>query len=231
MKLDKKIAGLISQLEAIVGGNCYNGSSYNGWTREYGSSFRYPVKYVTGEKDNHTWEKTRNQIDETPLAVETATYQFGANELFIGKALVDVLKDLERRYGLDFNKMENQYQENLKKERQEEKKDDKYTRAVIKFLKSQKFRILDDIGHKIYATKDGEAYYINTARRIENTDEKVIAKIGDYATASYSTFCNTDIGDGIPDHVWNVINFQLPPELETLAKEKNIDIVYFDNES
>lgn len=33
-------------------------------------------------------------------------YVFGSNHLFIGKGIYNILSELEKMYGLDFNKME-----------------------------------------------------------------------------------------------------------------------------
>lgn len=35
-------------------------------------------------------------------------YKFGSNELYIGQGLMNVLEYLEDRYGLDFEKLENE---------------------------------------------------------------------------------------------------------------------------
>lgn len=39
------------------------------------------------------------------------SYIVGANYLQIGKGIVDLLEELERRYGLDFNELEKEYQQ------------------------------------------------------------------------------------------------------------------------
>lgn len=43
-------------------------------------------------------------------------YKFGANRLYIGEAIVDLLNTLEERYGIDFNELENQYVQRQNKE-------------------------------------------------------------------------------------------------------------------
>ena len=45
MKLTKKTIELICELEAIIGDECYNPNSYDGWTLEEGRAFRYPVTF------------------------------------------------------------------------------------------------------------------------------------------------------------------------------------------
>jgi hypothetical protein len=37
-------------------------------------------------------------------------YVFGSNHLFIGKGIYNILNELEKRYGLDFNKMEEEFE-------------------------------------------------------------------------------------------------------------------------
>ena len=40
MKLTKKTIQLICELESIIGDECYNPNSFDGWTLEEGCSFR-----------------------------------------------------------------------------------------------------------------------------------------------------------------------------------------------
>ena len=42
----------------------------------------------------------------SPSEIHTMKYVFGSNHLFIGKAIYNILNELEKRYGLDFDKME-----------------------------------------------------------------------------------------------------------------------------
>lgn len=227
MKLDELTVELISRLEYEIGIHCYNANSYNGYTGEWGRSFRYPVQYNVDERET---EKTKNNLPETLLAAQTASYQFGSNKLLIGEAIVSVLNILEHRYNLDFDKLEAEYQEKVRIEEIEKEKDYEYTESVVEHLKNRGFRILDFWSSEILAVKDREAYYINAARRIQNTDKAKIMEIAHYEKCPISTFEDEDIGDGTPDHIWNIVNFELPPEIEALAKEKNINIVYYDIE-
>lgn len=125
MKLQKERISLISDIEYKIGNSCYNGDSYNGWTEEYGCSFRYPIVYETKEEGKvYTW-KTRGKIEWTNRIddsnIKTVCYRFGANELCIGAAIVDVLEMLEERYGIDFNELEKKYEkENNKGDMQKE---------------------------------------------------------------------------------------------------------------
>ena len=103
MRINKRIANLIAQLEYEIGSQCYNPNSYDGYTGEEGCEFRYPV-YV---HQNDTDEKYRYIITNlTPKEINTIKYKFGSNHLFIGKGLINVLKYLEDRYDIDFNELE-----------------------------------------------------------------------------------------------------------------------------
>ena len=42
----------------------------------------------------------------SPSEVHAMKYVFRSNHLFIGKGIYNILNELEKRYGLDFNKME-----------------------------------------------------------------------------------------------------------------------------
>lgn len=113
MNITNQMIELISDIEYKIGCYCYNGNSYNGWTKEYGCSFRYPIYYRTmiGDKavETHTRANIKNR-DITPENLRTVFYKFGSNHLMIGIAVIDVLNILETRYGIDFNAMEETYQ-------------------------------------------------------------------------------------------------------------------------
>ncbi len=115
MKVKKQMIPLISAIEYKIGKSCYNAESYNGWTDEYGCSFRYPIVYeVKDEEDDIHIRKTRLSIESTgdinAENLRTVCYKFGANELSIGGAVVDVLNMLEARYGINFEELEKEYQ-------------------------------------------------------------------------------------------------------------------------
>lgn len=103
MKINQKLTDLICDLEKIIGSECYNGNSYNGYTDEYGASFRYPVWYQNNELKIEC--KTRYKIEKIESSdIEKIYYKFGSNELNIGRGLIRVLAELEKRYGVDFSK-------------------------------------------------------------------------------------------------------------------------------
>ena len=112
MKLTKNMFKVISDLENIIGSECYNPNSYDGWTYEQGKEFRYPVNI---RDKNGDYVKIRSSIMDTPLldkddltaeAIRNMCYRFGSNEMNIGLGLINVLEYLEQRYGLDFNELE-----------------------------------------------------------------------------------------------------------------------------
>ena len=103
MKNTQNIASLIARLEYEIGIECYNPNSYDGYTGVEGRGYRYPVK-VYQNKDMRTYRHMISEI--SPSEIHTMKYVFGSNHLFIGKGIYNILNTLERRYGLDFNEME-----------------------------------------------------------------------------------------------------------------------------
>ena len=96
-KITKERASLLAKLEQIVGSNCYNGSIQNyspgGSFEGEGRHFRYPLTLADAE--GTTWKRRSPATDETPEALSTGFYSFGANRLHIIKALNEVLDYLE----------------------------------------------------------------------------------------------------------------------------------------
>ena len=103
MKNTQNIASLIAKLEYEVGRECYNPNSYDGYTGIEGLGYRYPVKVYQNE-NMRTYRGSITSI--SPSEVHTMKYVFGSNHLFIGKGIYNILNELEKRYGLDFDKME-----------------------------------------------------------------------------------------------------------------------------
>ena len=129
MKLTKKTAKLVCDLEYLIGSRCYNANSYNGWTGDEGCDFRYPVKVEIGNIPKRTkvdeYGIIREEVNEykirgnvysahpelRPKDVTSLKYKIGSNELYIGAGIIDVLDFLEERYNIDFVELE----KNLKK--------------------------------------------------------------------------------------------------------------------
>ena len=103
MKLTKATTNLICELEQIIGNQCYNPNSLNGYTLEEGLEFRYPVWYENKEGDDTKTSYKIRDIDKSKIG--TIRYKFGSNHLYIGEAIVNALEHLERKYGLDFNEL------------------------------------------------------------------------------------------------------------------------------
>lgn len=112
MEIDKNIARLIADLEFQIGNECYNPNSYNGLTFEKGCNFRYPVSIEIQLGDGETWPiKIQRRISDkcntlSEEEIRSLTYEFGSNQLHIGLGIINILNQLERRYGLDFNELE-----------------------------------------------------------------------------------------------------------------------------
>lgn len=103
MKLTKDTTKLVCELERIIGDECYNPNSYDGWACVEGCSFRYPVCYENKSGDDAKTRWTITDLDKTKI--NTVRYKFGSNHLFVGIAVVKVLEHLEEKYGLDFNEL------------------------------------------------------------------------------------------------------------------------------
>lgn len=110
MFLTKKIGEVIADLEYIVGSSTYNQNAAYG----DGDYFRYPINVPDGKNEYH---KIRDNIKEYTLinrkrkgisvnSILEMHYLFGSNELYIGRAIVRIMEYLEERYGIDFNDLE-----------------------------------------------------------------------------------------------------------------------------
>ena len=88
-----------------------NSNSYDGYTDIEGLDYRYPVKVYKNE-NMKTYRRRTPSI--SPSEVHTIKYVFGFNHLFIGKEIYNILNELEKRYGLDFNKMKEELRNNKK---------------------------------------------------------------------------------------------------------------------
>ena len=64
MQLTKRTIQLICDLERIIGNECYNPNSFDGWTLEEGKDFRYPVTYTDSEGEEHKTRYTVRDVDK-----------------------------------------------------------------------------------------------------------------------------------------------------------------------
>lgn len=112
MKLTNEMSKVIAELEFLIGSECYNPNSYDGWNEVEGCDFRYPINLPDNEGN---YKKVRGNLNKciyvnpeeiTPSSVKFMKYKFGSNELYIGKGLLKAMDYLEQRYGLDFNELE-----------------------------------------------------------------------------------------------------------------------------
>lgn len=112
MELNKEMCKVMLELEELIGSECYNPNSYDGWNNIEGRKFRYPIS-IPDEKGNYTKSRYPSLYWEvyTPDMIKYMKYKFGSNELFIGKGLINVLEFLEKRYGIDFNELESKKDE------------------------------------------------------------------------------------------------------------------------
>ena len=112
MIVDKTMCKVVADLEYLVGRECYNPCSYDGWNEIEGCSFRYPVNVPNGNgeytkvKVNINCSRLIDSNDISPDTIPYIKYKFGANELYVGRGIIEVLKYLEERYDLDFNQLE-----------------------------------------------------------------------------------------------------------------------------
>lgn len=102
MQKTDNIRLLIGEMEYIVA-NCY----YNKQPRG-GHYFRYPYTFILdGKKYQRKGKAFLPKIEE----INTMRYVNGANNLYIGKALLKILEFLENRYDLDFDELESEFED------------------------------------------------------------------------------------------------------------------------
>ena len=110
MRNNKRLANLIFELEYIIGSECYNPNSYDGYTGEEGREFRYPVYGLYDDNDKEL-TKFRGKVFGIPYnKINILKYKFGSNHLFIGIGLIHILQFLEKRYNINFDQLEYEYQ-------------------------------------------------------------------------------------------------------------------------
>lgn len=115
MKIDKAMLKLISELEFIIGWECYNPNSHDGWNDIDGCEFRYPVHGIDCDGEVFRVKgKVHNEVKITKAGskrtVHSMKYKFGSNHLYIGLGIEKALAFLEERYDIDFNSLEAKYQ-------------------------------------------------------------------------------------------------------------------------
>lgn len=121
MEVNKNTAELISEIEFIIGSECYNPNSYDGYSGEEGRDFRYPVTISKKNAEGKIIElKVRRKIledfqykyyDFEPNDIRRSKYKFGSNHLYICLGIQKALAFLEKKYNLDFEELEKRYME------------------------------------------------------------------------------------------------------------------------
>lgn len=96
---------LLIDIEEIIASECYNGSIQNRWGEDFpGRTFRYPVTFsspLLEKKEKYTPKHL--STDDLILG----KYRFGANELYIYKALIKVVRHIENKYKISFSDLSN----------------------------------------------------------------------------------------------------------------------------
>lgn len=113
MKINNDITELICQLEYLIGKEVVNKKSYgsykypltahvyrlydivlekDGWIQD----FTYPIEFSDASHD----------FGEADKFLQEMHYTFGINKLYVGKAIINILDYLEKRYSIDFAKLE-----------------------------------------------------------------------------------------------------------------------------
>lgn len=111
MKLSKNMCSLIAELEYLIGSECYNPNSYDGWQDIDGCNFRYPI-LVPDNNGNYSKIRTHMNLvfgegwDLNENNIPYIKYKFGSNELFIGQGIIKVLEYIQNRYHINFSEME-----------------------------------------------------------------------------------------------------------------------------
>lgn len=72
-------------MEHIIAKHCYNSNRNGGW-------FRYPVKY---SENGSKWISRGISNPSTDMGINSMKYSFGSNELYIGRALLEIIDLLE----------------------------------------------------------------------------------------------------------------------------------------
>lgn len=102
MKLTKKRAKILAELEYLIGSECYNGNIQNwgpnGVQYLSGREFRYPLTVVNEDGEKAKFRYKAHSEDLSQLG--SGYYAFGANRLHIIEGLKRVLDYLESHHDL-----------------------------------------------------------------------------------------------------------------------------------
>lgn len=113
MEINQNTFALLCELEELIGDSCNNPNSYEGDSYVEGCFFRYPL--TINQEDNEGMPHERkikdnlakyNTYNISPEELKKARYKFGSNHLYIVKGLRKALTFIEKRYRIDFEKLE-----------------------------------------------------------------------------------------------------------------------------
>ncbi len=157
MNIDKNTLELIYTLEYIIGSQCQNTKAIKS---KKGDFFRFPLSHRQNKKCK-TFTKEKEELKElSEQQLRDARYEFGANQLYIGKGIIEVLEELENRYDLDFIELE--------KERTKRRKS---------FMKELEKEIAKELEAEIDAGKYECGLDIQEGKYVITSDEKAIINI------------------------------------------------------
>ena len=102
MATSKRRVELIATIESIIGSQCFNANTMNwgagGVFEGDGREFRYPIVFTDDQGNS---KKSWGGYSGAPAnVIMTGRYQFGANTLYIMRALDKVLTHLEKQHAL-----------------------------------------------------------------------------------------------------------------------------------
>lgn len=129
MEINESIIQLIAELENIIGHQCHNPNSYNGYTGDEGCTFRYPICYTN--KNGRERSTKMEILDADESSISSMHYKFGSNHLYIGDALIKILEHIEEKCGININ--------DLLEERNAERKFQTYEGRLEHYLNLQRF--------------------------------------------------------------------------------------------
>lgn len=189
MNLDKNTMELISTLEYIIGSQWIGPNTIKGGKGNKDRRFRFPVSYRINKKDKD-FIKEKEELKGLSLKqIQTLEYVFGSHQLFIGDGLLGVLKELEDRYGIDFNELEKertkkrklamaQLQKALKKNSSEEIYAGKYECGID--IAEGVYIITSDETGEIAINRSEKSKKKNKEFKLEcNSKERIVLENGD----------------------------------------------------
>lgn len=113
MEINQNMFNLLCELEELIGEACYNPKAYDGYSYMEGYPFRYPLTVNQEDDEGMLHErKIRDSLAKfnpdkiSPEELKNAYYKFGSNHLYITRGLKKALTFIEKRYKIDFEKLE-----------------------------------------------------------------------------------------------------------------------------